>query len=106
MGPSFYCLIHFYKRELLVVRHVGFEDLQGEAHPGQEGQAEQAHPPVDQDEDWKHNPVQREEEALEENQAEAVISWSGPSSNRGRVSLQLLVMIVTDSSMSINKLSL
>ena len=58
-----------------------------------------------QDEDWKHNPVQREEETLEENQAEAV-RRTGPSSYRGRVSLQLLVMIVTDSSLSINKLSL
>ena len=28
-----------------------------------------------QDEDWQHHPVQRQEEALEEDQAEAVDPW-------------------------------
>ena len=75
---------------LLVVRHVGFEDFQGEAHPGQEGQAEQAHTSVDQvkfglfdllshnssqDENWQHDPVQCQEETLEEDKAEAVGSF-------------------------------
>jgi len=60
---------------LLVVRHVGFEDVQGEAHPGQEGQAEQAHTSVDQDENWQHDPVQCQEETLEEDKAEAVGSF-------------------------------
>merc|ERR1719509_175467 len=50
-----------------------------QAHPRQKGEAEQAHPPVDQDEDREHHPVQRQEEALEEDQAEALGSTSTSS---------------------------
>merc|ERR1711956_83671 len=71
MGTKLYLL-----DSLLQESHGGPQDLQGQAHPRQKGEAEQAHPPVDQDEDREHHPVQRQEEALEEDQAEALGSTS------------------------------
>jgi len=57
--------------------HVGPEDVQDQEASVQEGQAEPPHPTVDQDEDRQHYPVQRQEEALEEDQAEAVNTAPG-----------------------------